>query len=456
MAPTTPTATSQEIQAILDTSPLNLRSLRYNHQKIVPAYIIRGRSCEAQTRSTWTIIRSTITRASELEFILPAAINFFILNSHRRVELSGSLRHDLETLKEDKLRPAMNSSESDTNQQSNKNTARTISARISKVFSNSRAALSGRSAGWWAARVVLVVVVVALVWFVYTVYITLNPDSGPEGYKIRRIASTATKYLSNSPDVISAEITEASADNGGPSAYLDVRLKDDTNPDAVANLLASTRDATFGKDNSDTHINLTITLTWTLHDTSVSILASGSRPPDRSIVRRDLATAGEATTIENTHIDYGQVTALPTTFLQPSAPRSTKTFTMNRWHVTSTSNADGQFPTTVSFEQVIAAAAQASPTGTISLDGDTLSVTGLATDENKGLTPEAAAPIVHAVTDCQAAGLTTLQLNDEAKKEPSSDDYWLTFTCNNGTWTPHDGGNTGQDEATILNKATEL
>ena len=315
---------------------------------------------------------------------------------------------------------------------------------------------SGKSAGWWAIRVVVVVVVVAVVGLMYLVSITLTPDSGPEGFKVRRIASTATKHLSNSPDVISAEITVASADNGGPSAYLDVRLKDDTSPDAVANLLASTRDATFGKDNSDTHINLTITLSWTLHGTSVSILASGSRPPDRSIVRRDLAAAGEAKTIENTHIDYGRVTALPTTFLQPSPPRSSKTFTMNGWKVTSTSNTEGQFPTTVPFEQVITAAGQASPAGSIDLDGDTLSVTGLVTDDTKDLAPEAAAPVVHAVADCQSAGLTTLQLNDEARKEPSSDDLWLTFTCNNGTWTPHHSGSTGQDEATILNKAAEL
>ena len=315
---------------------------------------------------------------------------------------------------------------------------------------------SGKSAGWWAIRAVVVVVVVAVVGLMYLVSITLNPDSGPEGFKVRRIASTATKHLSNSPDVISAEITVASADNGGPSAYLDVRLKDDTSPDAVANLLASTRDATFGKDNSDTHINLTITLSWTLHGTSVSILASGSRPLDRSIVRRDLAAAGEAKTIENTHIDYGRVTALPTTFLQPSPPRSSKTFTMNGWKVTSTSNTEGQFPTTVPFEQVITAAGQASPAGSIDLDGDTLSVTGLVTDDTKDLAPEAAAPVVHAVADCQSAGLTTLQLNDEARKEPSSDDLWLTFTCNNGTWTPHHSGSTGQDEATILNKAAEL
>ncbi|OLO64919.1 hypothetical protein BKH20_13550, partial [Actinomyces oris] len=117
----------------------------------------------------------------------------------------------------------------------------------------------------------------------------------------------------------------------------------------------------------------------------------------------------------------------------------------------------GQFPTTVSFEQVITAAKQASPTGTIDLNGTTLSVTGLVTNDTKDLAPEAAAPVVHAVADCQSAGLTTLQLNNWALNTTSSvADPWLTFTCNNGTWTPQHDGSTGQDEATILNKAAEL
>ena len=129
---------------------------------------------------------------------------------------------------------------------------------------------------------------------------------------------------------------------------------------------------------------------------------------------------------------------------------------MNGWKVTSTSNTDGQF-SNPPFDQLITAAKQASPTGTIDLDDDTLSITGLVTDERKGLTPEAAAPVVHAVTNCQATGLTTLQLNGKLQKGLSSDnDYWMAFTCNNGTWAPQHDGNTGQDEAAILNKAAEL
>ena len=327
----------------------------------------------------------------------------------------------------------------------------------SEASANGRKPLSGRSAGWWTVRVVLVVVVLAVGWFAYTVHITLEPDAGPEGVKVRRIANAANKHLSKNPNVVSTEIINASADIGGTEADLDVRLKDDTSAEQVADLLASTHTAAFGKNSPDTNINLYVTLSWTLHGTSIKTTYNCAGRPDLlRTAEQDLTTAGEAKTIENTHIDYGQVTALPTTFLQPSAPRSTKTFTMNGWKVTSTSNQHGQFPTTVSFEQVITAARQASPTGTIDLDNGTLSVTGLVTDERKGLTPEAAAPVIHTVADCQAAGLTTLQLNDKAKKEPSSDDLWLTFTCNNGTWTPYDDGSTGKDEATILNKAAEL
>ena len=312
---------------------------------------------------------------------------------------------------------------------------------------------SGRSVRICALWIVTLVMVLAIGLLARMTVIGLNPDLGPEGTKIRNIANAANKHLSNNPNVVSTTITEAKASTG---TELIARLKDDTSPDAVTNLLTSTHQAAFNKNDPDTHITLNIVLIWTLHGTNVKLLSSSPPPPDRSIIKRDLAAAGEAITIENTYIDYGQVTALPSTLAQPGAPDSSKTFTMNGWKVTSTSNTEGQFPTTVSFEQVITAARQASPTGTIDLAGTTLSVTGLVTDERKGLTPETAAPVVHTVADCQAAGLTTFQLNDEARKEPSSDDLWLTFTCNNGTWTPKDDGSTGKDEAAILNKAAEL
>jgi len=322
---------------------------------------------------------------------------------------------------------------------------------------------SGRSAGWWAARVMLVVLVVIVGGFFYLIEITVHPASGPDGFRVRRVASTASKHLSSSPEVISAKITEASADLGGNDVRLDVRLKDNTSAEAAANLLASTRQKTlqqvprYGSE-------FIISVSWTVKGSTIDVDVSCQRDPEaiRTDVKRALTPVGEAKTFtgnidgyQGPTIDYGEVTTPPTTLTQPSVKRSSKTFTMNGWKVTSTAKIDGQF-SNPPFDQLITAAGQASPTGTIDLDGTTLSVTGLVTDENKGLTPEAAAPVVHAVADCQAAGLTTLQLNDEARKEPSSDDLWLTFTCNNGTWTPNDDGSTGQDEAAILNKAAAL
>ena len=323
---------------------------------------------------------------------------------------------------------------------------------------------SGRSAGWWAIRVMLVVLVVIIAGLVYLIDITLHPASGPDGFQVRRVASTASKHLSGSPDVISAETTEASADLGGNDVRLDVRLKDNTSAEAAANLLASTRQKTLQQV---PHYSgeFVISVSWNAKGSTIDIDVYSQRDPEaiRTDVKRALTPVGEAKSFtgnideyQGPTIDYGDVTTTPTTLSQPGVKRSSKTFTMNGWKVSSTAKIDGQF-SNPPFDQIITATRQASPTGTIDLNGTTLSVTGLVTDERKGLTPEAAAPVVHAVADCQAAGLTTLQLNGKLQKGLSTDnDYWLTFTCNNGTWTPQHGGSTGQDEAAILNKAAEL
>ena len=279
------------------------------------------------------------------------------------------------------------------------------------------------------------------------------------------VADVASDYLSSDPSVASAEATGAEANINGSSVTVDAHLKDNTSPDTAADLLASTRQKTL-QEEPDYSGEFIISVSWTVKGSSINIDVSCQRDPEaiRTDVKRALTPVGEAKTFTSSiddyqgpTIDYAEVTKTPTTLPQPGGQNSSKTFTMNGWKVTSTSNADGQFPTTVSFEQVIAAARKAGPTGTIELSGNTLSVTGLVTDDTKDLTPEAAAPVVHAVTDCRTAGLTTLQLNNWAPDTTNSvADPWLTFTCNNGTWTPQHDGSTGQDEATILNKAAEL
>ena len=327
-----------------------------------------------------------------------------------------------------------------------------------------RAALSGRSFEWWLVRFVLVILAVIIGGYGCLLYVNLNPDIGPDGFQVRRVASTASKHLSSSPDVISAETTDASADLGGNNVRLDVRLKDNTSPDTAADLLASTWQKTL-QEEPDYSGEFIISVSWNAKGSTIDIDVYSQRDPEaiRTDVKRALTPVGEAKSFTGSidgytelTIDYGNVTTTPTTLTQPSVKRSSKTFTMNGWKVTSTAKIDGQF-SNPPFDQLITAARQASPTGTIDLDDDTLSITGLVTDENKGLTPEAAAPVVHAVVNCQAAKLTTLQLNGNLQKGLSTDnDYWLTFTCNNGTWTPHHDSTRGQDETTILNKAAEL
>ena len=311
---------------------------------------------------------------------------------------------------------------------------------------------------------ILLALVVSVCVYAYQLFVAINPDQGPEGDKVNAVADVASDYLSSDPSVASAEATGAEANINGSSVTVDAHLKDNTSPDTAADLLASTRQKTL-QEEPDYSGEFIISVSWTVKGSTIDIDVSCQRDPEaiRTDVKRALTPVGEAKSFTGSidgytelTIDYGNVTTTPTTLTQPSVKRSSKTFTMNGWKVTSTSNTEGQFPTTVSFAQVITAARQASPTGTIDLNGTTLSVTGLVTDDTKDLAPEAAAPVVHAVADCQSAGLTTLQLNDEARKEPSSDDLWLTFTCNNGTWTPTHESTRGQDEAAILDKAAGL
>ena len=332
----------------------------------------------------------------------------------------------------------------------------------SEASASRRKPSSGRSLGWWAVCFVLVVLVLIIGGYGYLLYVNLNPDSGPDGFQVRRVASTASNYLSSDPSVTSAEATGAEANINGSSVTVDAHLKDGTSVEAAANLLASTRQKTLQQE-PDYSGDFIISVSWTVKGSTIDVDVQCQRDSEaiRTDVKRALTPVGEAKTFTGSidaytklTIDYGQVTALPTSLTQPSVPNSSKTFTMNGWKVTSTPKTDGQF-SNPPFDQIITAAGQASPTGTIDLDGTTLSVTGLVTDENKGLTPEAAAPVVHAVADCQAAGLTTLKLNGKLQKGLSSDDLWITFVCNNGTWaSKYDSPSPSDTE--ILNKAAEL
>ena len=315
------------------------------------------------------------------------------------------------------------------------------------------------------SRIALVVILSALLgvvgYFAYYLMLMFNPGLEPHSFEERSAARAAAKHLRHDSRVSSVQVFEEESYNSGDAPTVSVHLKDGTSTDTATALLSSTRDKALGDDDGSTQI--AITLKWSVEGTDINIffLISASSHDIATNVQHDLSLVGEVKSIQRPgetlplQIDYGDVTTPPSSLTTPSGSLTIKTFTMNGWKVTSTSNTDGQF-SNPPFAQIITAAGQASPTGTIDLDGDTLSVTGLVTDEKKGLTPEAAAPVVHAVADCQAAKLTTLQLNGKLQKGLSSDnDYWITFTCNNGTWaSKYDSPSPSDTE--ILNKAAEL
>ena len=306
----------------------------------------------------------------------------------------------------------------------------------------------------------LAVVLVVIIGFLYWVAASLDPDIGISGLRARTVARSAAHHLSSSPEVISAKVSYAYAASGyGPIAQVKARLKDETSVDQAAELLAS-----IHRKADSSQVPLSVTLSWRLNGTDISVNFSCDDSPDsiRATTQRELTLVGKAKSVTrgepdgSIHADYGTVDAVPASITEPTGPDFYKTFTLNNWNVTYSPTQDGSY-SNPPITDLIAATRQASPTGAIELSNGTLSITGLVTDERKGLTPEAAAPVVHAVANCQAAGLTTLQLNGKLQKGLSTDnDYWLTFTCNNGTWTPNDDGSTGQDEAAILNKAAEL
>jgi len=333
------------------------------------------------------------------------------------------------------------------------------SAEAPTADSSSGASVGRRKLG---CALVSLALVVSVCVYAYQLFVTINPDQGPEGDKVNTVADVASNYLSSDPSVTSAEATGAEANINGSSVTVDAHLKDGTSVEAAANLLASTRQKTLQQE-PDYSGDFIISVSWTVKGSTIDVDVHSQRDPEaiRTDVKRALTPVGEAKTFTGSidaytelTIDYGEVTALPTSLTQPSVPDSSKTFTMNGWKVTSTPKTDGQF-SNPPFDQIITATKQASPTGTIDLDGTTLYVTGLVTDERKGLTPEAAAPVVHAVADCQAAGLTTLKLNGKLQKGLSSDDLWITFVCNNGTWASRFDSPSPSDTE-ILNKAAEL
>ena len=188
---------------------------------------------------------------------------------------------------------------------------------------------SGRSAGWWAVCSVLVVLVVIIGGYGCLLYVNLNPDSGPDGFQVRRVASTASNYLSSDPSVTSAEATEAEANINGSSVTVDAHLKDGTSVEAAANLLASTRQKTLQQE-PDYSGEFIISVSWNAKGSTIDVDVQCQRDPEaiRTDVKRALTPVGEAKTFtgkideyQGPTIDYGDVTTTPTT-LTPGGRQS--------------------------------------------------------------------------------------------------------------------------------------
>ena len=257
---------------------------------------------------------------------------------------------------------------------------------------------SGRSAGRWAIRFVLVILAVIIGGFIYLIDITVHPASGPDGFQVRRVASTASKHLSSSPDVISAETTEASADLGattstGRAPQGQHQCGGGRQPAG----LYSPEDTPAGTPLQRRIRHLRVLERQGQHHRHRRLFSTRSRGhPDR----RETSTHPRRRS-EVLHRQHRRVSGTDNRLRRrhhnshhPDPTRRQEILQdlhheRMEGHLHCQNRRPVQQPT---LDQLITATKQASPTGTIDLAGTTLSVTGLATDENKGLTPDAAAP----------------------------------------------------------------
>ena len=195
--------------------------------------------------------------------------------------------------------------------------------------------------------VMLAVVLVVVGGFLYWVAASLDPDIGISGLRARTVARSAAHHLSSSPEVISAKVSYAYAASGyGPIAQVKARLKDETSVDQAAELLAS-----IHRKADSSQVPLSVTLSWRLNGTDISVNFSCDDSPDniRATTQRELTLVGKAKSVTrgepdgSIHADYGTVDAVPTSITEPTSPDSYKTFTLNNWNVTYSPAQDGSY-----------------------------------------------------------------------------------------------------------------
>ena len=203
------------------------------------------------------------------------------------------------------------------------------------------------------SRSVLIFVSLALLgvvgYFAYNLMLMFNPGLEPHSFEERSVARAAAKHLRHDSHVSSVQVFEEESYNSGDAPTVSVHLKDGISTDTATALLSSTRDKALGDDDGSTQI--AITLKWSVEGTDINVffLISASSYDIATNVQHDLSPVGEAKSIQRPgetsplQVDYGDVTTPPSSLTTPSGSSTIKTFTMNGWHVTSTSNTDGQF-----------------------------------------------------------------------------------------------------------------
>ena len=224
--------------------------------------------------------------------------------------------------------------------------------------------------GYRTLLVALAAVLVVIIGFFYLVLATLDPDIGISGLQARTVAYSASYHLSWSPAVKSAKVSKAYADpTSGPIAQVTARLRNETSVDQAAELLASTH-----RKADSSQVPLSVTLSWRLNGTDISVNFSCDDSPDsiRATTQRELTLVGKAKSVtrgepdDSIHADYGTVDAVPASITEPTGLDFYKTFTLHNWNVTYYPAQDDSY-SNPPITDLITATRQASPTGTIEL-----------------------------------------------------------------------------------------
>ena len=247
---------------------------------------------------------------------------------------------------------------------------------------------------------------------------------------------------------------------------LDASLKDGTSVKKAADLVVSVRQKALEGD-SKYGGTFVVSLSWKIGDNDIDVNINCRRDPDdiRSEILRAINPGGEPKAFRGDIdersgpiVDYGEVTATPTSLSQSGGPHSVKTFILNGWKVDSTSSGTGDSFATAPFERIITVAEQAGHAGTIEASpfggGTSILLSGLVSEPGDTLSVDKAASIVRGLSDCRGLGISRLIIDTE--RPNSSSRSQLELTCQDGAWAPHDGHSSDGREAEVLQQAAEL